>query len=125
MADIRLDRRFSKTVRARYENYEFDVGVLQDGPHKSALSSARGLKSVAGGPARKTGRSSYQSIAAVSESLREKTGINFYTEPFRAKKNQDILKFTRAFLSHAGGKPRLNQVKNLLQAIVRNPITRG
>lgn len=119
----KLDGKFRKQAKGMYEKYEFYVGVLSDKPHKLP---AQGIKSYAGGPARKTSsKSSGMMISEVSEDLRKKTGINFYTKPFSSKKNKDILNFTKSFFELCAGRTSQKRVENLLQAIVRNPILRG
>lgn len=123
--NIKLDRRFTKQAKGVFEKYQFQVGVLEDGPHKQALPKEKGLKNFAGGPARKTGFKSFQNISEVSEALRKRTGINFYTEPFNSKKNRDILEFTKSFFDLCAGRTQARRAENLLQAIVRNPILRG
>jgi hypothetical protein len=121
--NIKLDRRFTKQAKGVFEKYNFDVGVLNDGQHKAA---GVGIKQYAGGPTRKTSnKSSGKSISQVSESLRNKTGINFYTKPFSSKKNKDVLEFVRVFFEVCVGKSQAKRAENLLQAIVRNPIMRG
>lgn len=126
MIQIKLDRRFEKQAKGVYEKYDFQVGVLVDAPHKDAQPQQKGLKSYAGGPARKTSnKPSGQTIAEVSESLRKKTGINFYTRPFQSRKNKDILAFSKTFFDLCAGRAQPKRAENLLQAIVRNPILRG
>ncbi len=121
---IKLDRRVYKQARGAYEKYHFDVGVLQDRPH---FQPGKGKKTLAGGPARRTGRKeSGMSVSQVSESLRKNTGINFYTQPFQSRKNKDILNFTKSFFKLCGGRAgEKRRTENLLQAVVRNPIVRG
>lgn len=121
--NIQLDKRFKKNVQGIFEKYSFQVGVLDDRAHKQP---GKGIKSYAGGPARKTSsKQSGMSIADVSESLRKRTGINFYTLPFQSKKNKDILAFTKEFFNLCGGRSQPRRAETLLQAIVRNPILRG
>ncbi len=123
---IKLDGRFAKQAKGVYEKYNFQVGVLQDAPHKKAIPASKGLKSYAGGPARMTSnKSSGKSISQVSESLRKHIGINFYTKPFKSKKNKDILDFVKVFFDVCSGKSQPKRAENMLQAIVRNPILRG
>lgn len=122
---IKLDRRFSKVVKGTYEKYRFEVGVLEDGPHKMPLPAKKGLKVVAGGPARKQSQvTSGLSLSDVSKEVRENTGVNYLTAPFK-KKNSDIIKFTKSFFDYCQGRTQRKRCENLLQAIVRNPITRG
>jgi hypothetical protein len=123
---IKLDRRFSKQAKGVFEKYEFQVGIIQDSPHKQAIDQSKGLKSYAGGPARKTSnKNSGMTISEVSQDLRKRTGINFYTKPFSSKKNKDILQFVKVFFDLCAGRTQAKRVENLLQAIVRNPILRG
>jgi hypothetical protein len=128
---IQLDKRFKKNVAGRFGKYSFEVGVLQDKPHRDALTGARGLKGAdvlsayAGGPIRKASRSqSSASIAEVSASLRENLGVNYLVEPFK-KKSSDLVKFSNEFFKLAFGRSEKRRCENLLQAIVRNPILRG
>lgn len=124
--EIKLDRRFLSHARGRFEKYEFQVGILQDADHKKARDASAGLKSYAGGPARRaSGESSGKTISEVSGELRSKVGVNFYLQPFTSKKNRDILSFVKCFFDLCAGKSQPKRAENLLQAIVRNPILRG
>lgn len=121
---IKLDRRFYNQARGRFGKYAFDVGILNDKPHYEAVPGS--LKGYAGGPARRQSRvPSGKTIAQVSKELRTNLGINFYTAPFKARKNRDILRFAKSFFLLCAGKQQRRQVENYLQAIVRNPILRG
>ena len=122
---IRLDRRFSKQARGRYEAYYFDVGILSDKLHRSPKPKSSGLKMFAGGPARKSGNMSSIYISEISAKLREHLKVNFYTHPFKSRKNRDILRFTKSFFDLCAGRTVKRRCENLLQAIVRNPILRG
>jgi len=127
---LSLDKRFKKNVRGRFTKYTFDVGVLQDAPHRAALRGKAGQKGkdvlteYAGGPVRKAGRKSYSSISEVSERLKKFLGFNYLTKPFQ-KKGSDIIKFTNEFFKLAFGRSQKKRVENLLQAVVRNPMLRG
>lgn len=122
---IRVDGRFQKHLRLVIGRYTGEVGILQDKPHKNAVSGS--IKSFAGGPARRTGRKASDTLSGVSKSIRAQTGINIYTAPFRNKKNREILRFAQEFLKRLirPGQVSQRRVENLLQAIVRNPILRG
>lgn len=129
--DLKLDKRFKKNVAGRFGKYDFQVGVLKDGPHKLAKVGKRGLKgkdvtgSYAGGPIRKkSNKLSGLSISDVSKANRERLGYNYLTRPFE-KKNSDIIKFTKAFFGLVFGRSQKKRAENLLQAVVRNPILRG
>lgn len=129
--ELKLDKRFKKHVEGLFGRYEFEVGVLDDKPHKEAKIGKRGLKgqdvlsTYAGGPIRKTSnKQSDVMISDVSEANRERMGINYLTEPFK-KRTSDIIKFTNEFFKLAFGRSEKRRAENLLQAIVRNPILRG
>lgn len=122
---MKLDGRFKKQAKGVFEKYNFDVGIIENGPHKAAQSKSRGLKSYAGGPARKTSRTIDGTLAGISEAARIHTGINFYTRPFKAKKNKDILKLIKNFFDLCSGRGSRKRLENTLQAVVRNPILRG
>ncbi len=128
---LKLDSKFKKNVEGRFGKYRFEVGILDDGPHKLARRGARGLKgedvkgSYAGGPVRKkSSQDSGQSISDVSAANRARLGFNYLTEPFK-KRSSEIIKFTEAFFKMAFGKSEKRRAENLLQAVVRNPILRG
>lgn len=129
---IKLDSRFQKKVQGMFEKYQFEVGVLEDKPHKSALRGQRGLKgkdvlsSYAGGPIRKKSRTkdSGLSVAEVSEANRNRLGFNYLTKPFQ-KRSSDIVRFSKSFFELVFGRSEKRRAENLLQAIVRNPILRG
>jgi hypothetical protein len=125
---IAIDRRFKKNVAGRFGKYTFEVGVLEDGPHKLPRPRVDGqaqLGSYAGGPVRRASRTeSGQSMSDVSKSLRDNLGLNYLTEPFK-KATSDIIRFTREFFKYAFGRSQKKRLENLLQAVVRNPMLRG
>jgi hypothetical protein len=128
---IELDRRFKKKLEGRFGKYEFEVGVLDDGPYKKPRRGERGLQGkdvigqYAGGPVRKKSRAdSGLMISDVSRENRERLGFNYLSEPFQ-KESSDIVKFSREFFRLVFGKSEKRRCENLLQAIVRNPILRG
>lgn len=124
--EIKLDRRFITQAKGVFEKYAFEVGVLQDSPHRVAVKKEKGLKEFAGGPARRISlKESGKSIGDVSESVRKRLGINLYVHPFKSRKNADILAFLKSFFDLCAGRAQKRQAENLLQAIVRNPILRG
>lgn len=127
---IKLSRSFKARLQGRFGRFDFEVGILNDGPHKDAKRGVPGLKGqdvislYAGGPRRNvTGRSS-TTLSEVSKANRERLGINFYTEPFKDR-TSDIVKFANEFFKLAFGRTQKKRAENLLQAIVRNPILRG
>lgn len=128
---IQLDKRFTKKVQGMFGKYSFEVGVLQDAPHKEARRGERGKKgldvrsSYAGGPRRKvSNKNSGLSIAQVSAENRKRLGYNYLTKPFE-QKSSDIIKFTDTFFKLVFGRSQKKRCENLLQAIVRNPLLRG
>lgn len=134
MLALKLDKRFQKNVRGKIERFAFEVGVLQDGPHKSPRRGVRGKggkdvqTSYAGGPARKkSSRDSGVTISEVSRQTRERLGVNYLTAPFqtKSKAQADILRFTNRFFKVVFGGSQAKRLENLLQAVVRNPILRG
>lgn len=123
---LKLDKRFYQKAKGVYEQYNFDVGILQDKIHKNPLPAKKGLKVFAGGPARKTGTKAGPLISEISEELRSKVG-NFYTEPFQSgsKTNRDIRRLIKNFFDLVQGRTQAKRLENTLQAVVRNPILRG
>lgn len=129
---LKLDRRFAEKLNGRFGKYKFQVGVLDDAPHKLPVERKAGaenfgsnLKSFAGDRARKvSNKESGLTIAEVSAANRARLGLNFLIEPFK-QKTSDIVKFSTAFFKLALGRSEKKRAENLLQAIVRNPILRG
>lgn len=122
-ASLKLDGRLAKQAKGAIERYNFDVGVIHDRQH---MKAGKGQKNLAGGPSRKISRkASGLTIAEVSEEVRKQTGVNFYTRPFRSKKNRELVRFVRDFFQVVSGRKQAKQLENSLQAIVRNPIMRG
>jgi hypothetical protein len=147
---IKLDQRFRKEAKGRIERFYFDVGVLENKPHKlpitannarkagfkknnkltpSAAKAFGGLKTLAGGPARKiSNKKSGFSIGEISEKVRSHLGINFYTRPWKSRQNADLVRFIRSFMrmiTQGGKLSEKKRLENALQAVVRNPIVRG
>jgi len=126
------DKRFQKKVKGIIGKFSFEVGVLQDAPHKEPMERPAGaenfssnLSTYAGDKVRKKSRTNGPlSVAQVSEANRNRTGVNYLTAPFE-KTTSDIVKFTQRFLQLAFGRGEKKRLENLLQAIVRNPILRG
>lgn len=123
-----LGSSWAKKLEKRVQGFEFEVGVLDDAPHRDPLPDVNGqpqLSSYAGGPVRKAGRISAEgkSIGEVLIENMTRLNINILLRPFQ-EKNSDILKFTDAFLKLVVQRPGISirRVENLLQAIVRNPI---
>ena len=126
---FKLEKKHSKNLKGRIEGYEFEVGILKDGQHKNALDKSEGFSSLAGGRVRRKSRmKSSRTISEVSVSIRDNTRINIYTAPFASKTNNEILKFSKQYINALvsnGIMKQKKRIENLIQAIVRNPITRG
>jgi hypothetical protein len=130
---LKISKSFAAKVQARYDRFQIEVGILEDGPHKLARVGQRGLKgkdvvsSYAGGPVRKkSSKDSGLTISQVSAANRDRLGFNYLTEPFQ-QRNSEIVRFAHSFFQMASGRASSmrRRVENLLQAIVRNPILRG
>ena len=125
---VELGKSWSRKLQHRIGSYEFEVGVLEDKPHRDPIVQGRfdqpDLRSYAGGPIRRTSRE--QGPLTTGEILVEnmkRLNINLLLRPFQ-EQNSQIMKFTRYFLQLVTKKPGISikRVENLLQAIVRNPI---
>jgi hypothetical protein len=129
--EMKLDTRFQKKVRGMFGKYQFEVGVLQDAPYKTARRGVRGqgggdvLSTYAGGPIRKRSQNeSGKSISDISRASSDRLGFNYLTKPFQAP-DSELLRFTKAFFDLVFGRSKMKRAENLLQAVVRNPILRG
>ncbi len=120
--ELKLDKRFYKMAKGVYEKYNFDVGILKDSVHKAP---GKGLKTFAGGPARKTSQKPDGfTTSEISEKMRARIG-NFYTAPFKSKANRDIRQLVKNFFDLVQGRTQQKRLENTLQAVIRNPILRG
>ncbi len=134
---LKLDPKFKERVNARFARYDFQVGVLEDGPYKKPKRGARGfhgldvLSRYAGIDIRqKTREDSGVNISDVSKANRDRLGFNYLTAPFK-RRSSDIIKFANAFFNMVATTDKypkasaMRRCENLIQAIVRNPILRG
>lgn len=127
LGSIKLARPIDQVLKGKIEPYAFEVGILQDGPHKAAASKKKGLKNYAGGPARKLSQRVDGTMSEVSASVRKQTGVNYLTVPFK-NRNDDAVKMLRGFMDlvfNEGKVSKKKRLENLIQAVVRNPILRG
>lgn len=125
--EMRLSKSFKKQLANRIERFEFEVGILDDKEHYEPKDQKYGeppdTRTYAGGPTRKQSRvKSGKTTGEILVDNMQRLGINLLWEPF-TRTDSDIMKFTREFLKMAvSDKNSTNRVRNLLQAIVRNPI---
>lgn len=125
---IDLGSRWGKKLKSKVASVHFEVGILDDKPHRDPVETKLFdqplLGSYAGWPVRKASRkSSGQSVGEVFNENQNRLNRNLLLEPFQ-KKDSQIIKFTNYFLQYIVGRPGTNvkRIENLLQAIVRNPI---
>lgn len=125
--EMKFRKPLGEIIKGKVEPYSFEVGILVDGPHKNAASKNRGLKSFAGGPARRTGGGASSSLEDVSKNVRSFLGFNYLKKPFQ-NKSDDTTRLATTFLDFAlneGKATKKKRLENLVQAVVRNPILRG
>lgn len=124
---IYLNRPIDKTLKGKIEGYKFEVGILKNGPHFKAEDKSKGFSSLAGKPIRKKTSEEDGTLDRVGWKIRNLMKIDYLREPFRNPSNKDILKMLSTFFRYAFTDNRSNielRLRNLIQAIVRNPITR-
>lgn len=123
--EFKLDGKFKKELKGKVNAYAFEVGILKDKAHKWPLSyKLHGLKTFLNGVARKSSRvNSYSMNSDISQRFRKKH--NYLKAPFKNRKNADIVNFLKVFFDTIKGRSQGKRLRNLLQAIVRNPILRG
>jgi hypothetical protein len=128
---IEVSKRFTQKLASRIEGFEFEVGILDDKPHKypevaEGPFAKQNTKTYAGGPVRKTSRiPSPDNVSDILIANMERLNINILLRPFQ-ETSSEIVKFTQSFLRLATQKKGISprRVENLLQAVVRNPILR-
>jgi hypothetical protein len=128
---IRLTPGFVKRINNEFDKFDFDIGILNDGPHYDAKRGKKGLAgsdvltSFAGDFARKKSRTSSKKISDVAKSMSKQIGGDYLRDPFvKSKNNRDLLRFLKDFFQFRFGKSTLRRLENSLQAVVRNPILR-
>lgn len=126
LTTVKLGSSWGRKLTRAIEGYEFEVGILEDKPHRKpvehGLFDTPQLSQYAGGPVRKATReNSDQSVGDVLVQNMERMNLNLLLRPFQ-EHSSDLIKFTTEFLKTAVAKGSLKRVENLLQAIVRNPI---
>ena len=125
--NIKFNRSLSQKLSDKIEGYQFEVGVLDDGPHRNpkeqGLFQEPETTTYVGGPVRKKTRvNGVLTIGQILIDNMKRLGIDILRRPFQ-EQSSDIIKFTHEFLKLAlSGKVVHRRVENLLQAVVRNPI---
>lgn len=124
---VEMSKSFKAKLANRIQAFEFEVGVLDDGPHyepvETPLYGEPQLSNYAGDKVRKKSRiPSELTTGQILVENMKRLNTNLLWEPFE-KRDSEIIRFTRYFLDLAvRGKASVRRVENLLQAIVRNPI---
>ena len=124
---IKFARPIGQVLKGKVEKYNFDVGILHDKAYLAPAPKNRGLKTFAGGSARRVRAKSYGTIADVSRRVQRVTGVRVFRTPFRAK-SDDAVRMLKGFFDlvfNEGNALKKRRLENLLQAVVRNPILRG
>lgn len=118
-------------LQKQIDKYDIQVGVFDNVPRKKPINGKNGgVSTLAGGPIRKARAAVYPSMSMeVAEDLQAR--FKWLTRPFMPsnEKSKDIVTFTTYFINSIVKEDRsasaLRRIGNLIQAIVRNPITRG
>jgi hypothetical protein len=123
-----LEKTFKKRLEKRFSGWEFELGVLDDKPHKMAVgpqgfNDDPPTKNFAGGPARLiSNEQSGFTTAQIFIMNQERIGTDLLTAPFKSKSSKDLIKFSREFLKLSFARAQPKRAINLLQAVIRNPI---
>lgn len=102
--------------------YSVEVGILVDGPEKSAVAGTK--KSFHGGPARKSGKASGVSIRTVLEKF--DAVYNLLYGAWARENNKDVAMVVKEMIVDMNKSTAdKRRFLNAAQAVVRNPILRG
>lgn len=127
-----MDINAIEELQKQVNQYDIQVGVFDNVPRRKAVSGKKaGVSNLAGGPVRKTTLARVPSFSVdVAQDLQVK--YHWLSNPFirsHSIQTKETIAFTKYFMDVlATGKKdasTLRRVANLVQAIVRNPITRG
>lgn len=117
-------------LKAAIEGQYFLVGVLQNAEHKEAKDKNQGLtamneKVFLNGWARRVSAEIDGSTQEIGDELQGQ--YHWLSNPFRDgnEKQKEIMNFAKTYLADVQSGKKSNRSKNLVQAIVRNPILRG
>lgn len=128
---LSFGKSFGKKLKGRIERFEFEVGIVEDKPHREPVETSLfgpnegTLSTYAGGPVRKATRvAGPLTIAQVFIANQERLNINLLLKPMQDT-SSELVRFTEQFLKSALAQKDMKRVENLLQAVVRNPILRG
>lgn len=128
--EIKIEKLGPK-LKAAIEAQYFEVGILEPAEHREAKDKNQGLtafneKKFLNGWARKAGTKVDGEMQEIGGELQKQ--YNWLGNPFKKgnEKQAEILNFAKAYISEIQkARPSHNRVRNLVQAIVRNPILRG
>lgn len=114
--------RLTNFVGKRLGKYEVEVGILEDGPEKKWK---REQKNLAGGPANKTAGTN-KNVTLREVFAKWNLRYQLLLAPLRAAGNKDVEEVIGRMVADLGTLGRLKQqFLNAVQALIRNPITRG
>ena len=103
------------------EQYHFEVGIIEDGVHFAPRVDA-GTTTYAGTTVRRRSSKPEGSVSNIASKLQGFSG--WLSEPFQEKSNE-LLDFAKTYIAEVQKKQaNENRLRNLVQAIVRNPILR-
>lgn len=124
--DFKIDKRFKKRLKARWEGYEIQAGILVDKPHRVARHVKKGkrggLGTLQGGPVRKMTQKTNGTVAEVSERLRKRIGKNYLTAPFRKNSKERREMMTEYFNLASGKTKSYSKFETALRRLIRTPI---
>lgn len=108
-------------INKRLGAYSVEVGILIDGPEKTA---AQGTKNFYGGPARKSGKASGVSLRAVLEKF--DALYNLLYGAWARPQNKEVAIVVKEMITDMNKSTAdKRRFLNAAQAVVRNPILRG
>lgn len=121
-AEFKLDKRFLQKAKARFERFEAEAGVLEDGPHYSPRVRAR-KGSMEGGPVRKKSGRVNGSLAGVGEQLRTVHRVPYLTAPFKQNRSKEMKELRLRLVELITGKAKsYSKFQTALRSLIRTPI---
>lgn len=125
---LAMGNNWTLKLKHKVEAYEAIAGIKQTPRREAAVP--RMVGTFAGGSVRKTQPSRSGTTPTQVAAYVMNFAGNIFTVPFQMGTNADILKFSHAYIKELLGSKGASitnnrRVKNLMQAIIRNPILRG
>lgn len=121
--ELKIDRRVLKKIKAKYEDFDAEVGILKDKPYRLPQAKSKGFDSINGRKVRKMSRKTRGTIGEVSERMR-KEHADYLRAPFEKPNSTAMRALRKSLFEFLKGDISRKEAEAALQHVIRNPIWR-